>query len=118
VILLKILQAFNEYPHQTDVDRFIGYCSYLASLHNTKKAETASLNKIEIKEIRKTNTDNTATVEFKNDALAVALEKDGLIKGDYTLEIENDGMIINGTKVSDEVYAKYKHLIPGVADKK
>jgi K(+)-stimulated pyrophosphate-energized sodium pump len=88
----------------------------LADLHNTKSA--VAENKVYIQEIRQTNTDNTATVEFKNDALAVALEKDGLIKGDFTLEIENDGMIINGTKVSDEVYAKYKHLIPGSADKK
>jgi K(+)-stimulated pyrophosphate-energized sodium pump len=88
----------------------------LGDLHNTR-SEVAE-NKIEIKEVHNTNTDNTATAEFKNDALAVALEKDGLIKGDYTLEIENNGMIINGTKVSEEVYAKYKNLIPRAADTK
>jgi K(+)-stimulated pyrophosphate-energized sodium pump len=88
----------------------------LGDLHNTRSE--VAVNKIHIQEVRNTNTDNTATAEIKNDALAVALEKDGLIKGDYTLEIENDGMIINGTKVSDEVYEKYKHLIPGVTAKK
>jgi len=90
----------------------------LASLHNTKKAETASLNKIELKEVRQTNIDNTATAEFKNDALAVALEKDDLISGDYSLEIKDGSIIINGVKASDEVYEKYKHLIPGMVDTK
>jgi K(+)-stimulated pyrophosphate-energized sodium pump len=93
----------------------------LGDLHNTRSGiaeNKPDSNRVEIKEVRQTNTDNTAIAEFKNDALAVALKKDGLIKGDYTLEIENDGMIINGIKVSEEVYAKYKHLIPGVTAKK
>src|SRR6187399_202378 len=43
----------------------------LASLHNTKSG--GAENKVHIQEIRQTNTDNTATAEFKKDPLAVAL---------------------------------------------
>ena len=83
----------------------------LAKIHSGTNATTAQ-NKLEIKEVRQTNTnDNSATAEFKDDALETALKQDGLIKDDYTLEFTDNGMIINGKKVSDEVYNKYKDLI-------
>jgi K(+)-stimulated pyrophosphate-energized sodium pump len=87
----------------------------LADLHGTGNTAAAE-NKIQIKEIRNTATDASAA-DFNNDPLAAALEKDGLIKGDYTLEIKDGGMIINGTKVSDEVYTRYKHLVPRIDTK-
>ncbi len=78
------------------------------------KANAATDNNIMIKEVRITDSTNAsgATVEMTKNDLATALEKDGLIEKDYTLEITNDGMIINGVKLADSVYAKYKHLIP------
>jgi len=82
----------------------------LADLHNTKSG--VAENKVYIQEIRQTNTDNTATVDFKNDALAVALEKDGLISGDYSLEIRGGSIILNGKTLSDSIFKKYMHLIP------
>ena len=90
----------------------------LAGMYGSK-ATASNKNNIMIKEVRVTDTANTTavTVEVNNNALAEALEKDGLIKGDYNLEIKDGGMIINGVKVSEEVYAKYKHLIPGVDTK-
>jgi K(+)-stimulated pyrophosphate-energized sodium pump len=86
----------------------------LAGLHGSKASATHEPT-VMIKEVRMTDSLNTvtATINTDNNALAEALEKDGLIKGDYNLEIKDGGMIINGVKVSDEVYAKYKHLIPG-----
>ncbi len=83
------------------------------------KANATTNNNIMIKEVRVSDSTNTTsvTVEMNNNALATALEKDGLINKDYTLEITNGGMIINGVKIADSVYAKYKHLIPGI-DKK
>jgi K(+)-stimulated pyrophosphate-energized sodium pump len=89
----------------------------LADLHGSK-ATASSENNIMIKEARVTDSlnNNTAMAEYKNDPLAAALEKDGLIKGDYTLEIKDGGMIINGVRLADSVYARYKHLIPGAVD--
>jgi len=85
----------------------------LAKIHSGENGVTAQ-NKFELKEIRNTNTDNTTTATYDN-TLEAALEKDGLIKGDYTLEFTENGMIINGKKVSDELYNKYKDLIPGTS---
>ncbi|TMI62884.1 MAG: sodium-translocating pyrophosphatase [Bacteroidetes bacterium] len=82
----------------------------LASLHHTKSG--VAENKVYIQEIRQTNTDNTATAEFKKDPLAEALEKDGLISGDYSLEIRGGSIILNGKTLSDSIFKKYMHLIP------
>lgn len=88
----------------------------LAKIHSGESTTTAQ-NKLEIKEARQTNMSNATTANFDN-RLEAALEKDGLIKGDYTLELTDGGMIINGKKVSDEVYEKYKNFIPEEKNKK
>lgn len=87
----------------------------LASIHHTRDTDASV--KVEKKITLSVTTDQAATAQpavhgdNNMNSLVEALRKDGLISGDnINININNGELFLNGTKQSQEVTAKYRHL--------